>query len=115
MKKSPHERHCGGHMLWRDSLDFLVSANRAVRAQRFTERHKSRVESRMTIIAAPRINSEDAQHEIGGELATRPSRVFTLADGAGHRSLEFVSKVVDRIGHRRKLRKRFERTGSQNA
>jgi hypothetical protein len=90
MKKSPHERHRGGHMLGRDSLDFLISADRAMRSQRFAERHKPRVESRMAIIAAPRINSEHAQHEIGCELATRPSRVFTLADGADHQSLKAV-------------------------
>jgi hypothetical protein len=112
MKKPPHERHRGRHMLGRDSLDFLISADRAMRAERFTERHKPRVESRMTIIAAPRINSADAQHEIGGELATRPSRVFTLADGTDHQSLEAVLKFPDRIGHRCELRKRFERTGS---
>jgi len=74
-------------MLGRDSLDFLVSADRAMRAERFAERHEPGVESRMTIIAPPRIDSEHAQHEIGCELATRPSRVFTLADGADHQSL----------------------------
>jgi hypothetical protein len=44
----------------------------------------------MAIIAAPRIDSEQAQHEIGCELAARASRVFTLADGADHRSLKAV-------------------------
>jgi hypothetical protein len=77
-------------MLRRDSLDFLISADRTMCAQRFAERHKPRVESRMTIIAAPRVDSEHAQHKIGCELATRPSRVFTLADGADHQSLKAI-------------------------
>jgi hypothetical protein len=90
MEKSPHERHGSGHMLGRDPLDFLISADWTMCAERFAQRHKPRVESRMTIIAAPRIDSKQAQHEIGCELATRPSRVFTLADGANHQSLKAV-------------------------
>ena len=77
-------------MLGRDSLDLLISADRAMRAQRFAERHKPRVKSRMTIIAAPRIKPEQAQHEISCELAARASRVSTLADGADHQSLKAV-------------------------
>lgn len=56
--KPPHKRKRRLHSIRRDSLHFLIPADRAMRPQRLSQRHDSRVKSPVTVLAPPRVHSE---------------------------------------------------------
>jgi hypothetical protein len=85
-------------MFGRNALHGGIAADRAMGAQRVTQRHQAGVEARPAALATPGVYAKNTQNMVGSRLAARASRTILLADGAVHLGRWIPLRMAHRIG-----------------